>query len=71
MDSVKDLGQRLTQSTGDLKETCYLFQRLSVCVDAVAFRGTFEQQAVVADTHCNSSDIVSLPEGTELLGVLR
>ena len=45
MDFIKDLGRLLAQVTGDNKETFYLFQRLSVCMqrfNAVAFRGTFE-----------------------------
>jgi len=50
MDFIKDLGRLVTQTTGDPKETSYLFQRLSVCIqrfNAVAFRGTFEQQELV------------------------
>ena len=46
MDFIKDLGLLLTKTTGDPKETCYLLQRLSVCIqrfNAVAFRGSFQQ----------------------------
>ena len=41
---ISDLGKRLTQISGEIRETQYLFQRLAVTVqrfNAVAFRGTF------------------------------
>src|SRR6218665_865646 len=46
MDFLQDLGQRMTEATGDPRETTYLFQRLSICAqrfNAVAFRGSFDQ----------------------------
>jgi hypothetical protein len=46
MDFIKELGKRITLTTGDLKETSYLFQRLSVAIqrfNAIAFRGSFMQ----------------------------
>ena len=44
IDFIKDLGKRLTLSTGDIRETAFLIQRLSTTIqrfNAVAFRGTF------------------------------
>lgn len=41
---LKDLGRRLTASTGDVRESVFLFQRLSICVqrfNAVCFRNSF------------------------------
>jgi len=41
---IKDLGKRLTLNTGDIRETAFLFQRLSTTIQrfhAVAFLGTF------------------------------
>ncbi|HEY4832858.1 MAG TPA: hypothetical protein VIH61_09905, partial [Waddliaceae bacterium] len=46
IDFLRELGRRLTLISGDLGETNYLFQRLSICVqrfNAVAFRGTFPE----------------------------
>ena len=46
LDFIKDLGKRLTLSSGDIRETSYLFQRMSTTIqrfNAVAFRGTFAQ----------------------------
>ena len=45
-DFLRELGRRLTVSTGDRRETSYLFQRLSVTLqrfNAVSFRQTFSQ----------------------------
>src|SRR6218665_3644749 len=42
---LQDLGQRITDATGDPRETTYLFQRLSICTqrfNAAAFQGSFE-----------------------------
>jgi len=39
-----ELGQRLTDVSGDARETMYLFQRVSLAVqryNSVAFKGTF------------------------------
>src|SRR6218665_3895281 len=47
MDFLQDLGQRMTEATGDPRETIYLFQPLSICTqrfNAVAFRGSFDQR---------------------------
>src|SRR6218665_695128 len=44
MDLISDLARDLTRSTGDPRESSFLFQRLSISVqrfNAVAFRGTF------------------------------
>jgi hypothetical protein len=44
LDFIKDLGRRLSQVSGDSRETGYLFQRLSISIqrfNAVAFRGSF------------------------------
>ena len=44
-----ELGRRLTQRTDDIRETAFLFQRLSVLVqrfNAVCFRGSFIEDAV-------------------------
>ena len=41
---IEDLGRRITLITGELMETTYLFQRISVTLQrgkAVAFRNTF------------------------------
>lgn len=46
LDFIKELGRRITLTTGDLKETSYLLQRLSVTIqrfNAIAFRGSFVQ----------------------------
>src|SRR6218665_2527303 len=43
---LRDLGRKLTTSTGDKRETCFLLQRLSVTiqrVNSVAFRGTLPE----------------------------
>jgi hypothetical protein len=42
---LSDLGRRLTASSGDPRETAFLFQRLSIIVqrcNSICFRGTFE-----------------------------
>src|SRR6218665_2581319 len=47
---IKELGRRMTLITGDIKETSYLFQRLSVAIqrlNAVALRGSFLQPDIV------------------------
>src|SRR6218665_2934846 len=47
---IKELGRRTTLITGDVKETSYLFQRLSVAIqrfNAVALRGSFLQPNIV------------------------
>ena len=47
---IKQLGHRLTLTTGDKRETSYLFQRLSVSIqrfNAIAFRGSFVQPDVI------------------------
>ena len=44
IDFIKDLGKRLTLNTGDIRETAFLFKRLSTTIqrfNVVAFRGTF------------------------------
>ena len=44
MDFISDLARDLTPSTGDPRESSFLFQRLSIIIqrfNAVAFRGTF------------------------------
>ena len=41
---LSELSRRLTSVTGDLRETMYLFQRVSLAVqqyNSVAFKGTF------------------------------
>ena len=46
LEFLQELGRRITEATGDPRETSHLFQRLSVCTqrfNAVAFRGTFDQ----------------------------
>ena len=46
LEFLEELGRRMTEATGDSRESIYLFQRLSVCTqrfNAVAFRGAFEQ----------------------------
>jgi hypothetical protein len=46
LDFIKDLGKRLTLISGDIRETSYLFQRLSATIqrfNAISFRGTFAQ----------------------------
>ena len=43
-DFLCDLGRRLEQVSGDTRERCFLFQRLSITVqrfNSVAFRGSF------------------------------
>jgi len=44
MDFISDLARDLTPSTGDPRESSFLFQRLSISVqrfNAIAFQGTF------------------------------
>lgn len=44
----KELGSRLTASTGDKRETAFLFQRISTAIqrfNAICFHGSFPQQA--------------------------
>jgi len=46
LDLIKELDKRLTLNTGDIRETSFLFQRLSTSIqrfNAVAFRGTFAE----------------------------
>jgi len=41
---LSELGRRISSVTGDQRETNFLLQRLSICVqrhNAIAFRGTF------------------------------
>ena len=41
---ISELGRRISAVSGDRRETNFLFQRLSICVqrhNAIAFRGTF------------------------------
>src|SRR6218665_3165297 len=43
---LRDLGRKLTTSTGDNRETCFLLQRLSITIqrfNSVAFRGTLPE----------------------------
>src|SRR6218665_217604 len=43
---LRDLGRKLTTSTGDNRETCFLLQRLSVTIqrfNSVAFSGTLPE----------------------------
>src|SRR6218665_2898198 len=43
---LRDLGRKLTTSTVDKRETCFLLQRLSVTIqrfNSVAFRGTLDR----------------------------
>jgi len=45
-DLIKELGKRFTLNTGDIRETSFLFQRLSTTIqrfNAVALRGTFAE----------------------------
>ena len=44
LEFLGDLGRRITQVTDDIRESAFLFQRLSVLIqryNAVAFQGTF------------------------------
>lgn len=44
LEFLQELGRRMTEATGDPRESMHLFQRLSVCTqrfNGVAFRGTF------------------------------
>jgi len=44
MDFLSDLGRRITLVTGDVRETSFLFQRISVAIqrfNSVCFRGSF------------------------------
>src|SRR6218665_1955912 len=43
---LRDLGRKLTTSTGDNRDTCFLLQRLSITIqrfNSVAFRGTLPE----------------------------
>src|SRR6218665_3199593 len=43
---LQDLGRKLTTSTGDNRETCFLLQRLPITIqrfNSVAFRGTLPE----------------------------
>jgi hypothetical protein len=43
---LSDLGRRLTEVTGDFRETIFLRQRISIAIqrcNAAAIRGTFSQ----------------------------
>ena len=58
MDFISDLARDLTRSTGDPRESSFLFQRLSISVqrfNAVAFRGTFTDSE---NRDCNTMTIV-------------
>ena len=42
---LQELGRRMTEATGNPRESMHLFQRLSICTqrfNVVAFKGTFE-----------------------------
>src|SRR6218665_2970445 len=44
---ISELGQRLRTTTGKMRETAFLFQRISITIQrfyAVAFKGTFAGQ---------------------------
>ena len=44
VDFISGIGRRLEQVSGDARERCFLFQRLSIIVqrfNSVAFRGSF------------------------------
>jgi len=44
---LSELGQKLRATTGEMRETAFLFQRISITIqrfNAVAFRGTFASQ---------------------------
>ena len=44
IDFISEIGRRLEQASGDARERCFLFQRLSITVqrfNSVAFRGSF------------------------------
>ena len=46
LEFVTELGRRITQATGDPRETSFLFQQISAAVqqgNAAAFKGTFPQ----------------------------
>ena len=47
LEILQDLGRRMTEATGDLRESIHVFQRLPVCTQRfnvlLAFRGAFEQ----------------------------
>ena len=45
---LQEIGRRIEDETGDIKETAYLFQRVSVVIqrgNAISFAGTFEPAA--------------------------
>src|SRR6218665_3051344 len=47
LSSFSELGQKLRATTGEMRETAFLFQRISITIqrfNAVAFRGTFAGQ---------------------------
>jgi len=44
MELLSELGRRLSVIVGDIRETAFLFQHLSVCMqcfNSIAFKGTF------------------------------
>ena len=52
MSFLRELGGRLSTATRDLRETSFLFQRVSVCMqraNAIAFRGSFSNFYEVPD----------------------
>src|SRR6218665_3263082 len=67
IDFISDLACDLTLSTGDPRETSFLFQQLSISVqrfNAVAFRGTFTDSENRDYKHrYESTDTFKLPEG--------
>jgi hypothetical protein len=47
-DFLRDLGRRLSAITGDKRETSFLFQRLSICIqrfNSICFQGSFSHPA--------------------------
>src|SRR6218665_2369792 len=50
---LRDLGRKLTTSTGDNRETCFLLQHLAItiCFNSVAFRGSLPEGC-----NCNETD---------------
>jgi hypothetical protein len=50
---LRQLGGRLTASTGDMQETCFWFQRLSLTVqhfNAICFQGSFHSNLADFDS---------------------
>ena len=52
IDFLNELGRRLTASTGDARETAFLFQRLSIAIqrfNGICFHGSFSISAADLD----------------------